>query len=332
LQDQPNAMTAQPLVSIIIPTYNRAHLIGETLDSVLAQTYQNWECIIVDDGSSDNTDEFVGAYVEKDSRFKYFHRPDEHLPGGNGARNYGFKMSQGEYIQWFDSDDLMAPEKIDLNIKLFLRKNISLVISSYSEFNSKTIFEVANNLNLETNLFDDLVQKKVKINTPSSFWKKSFLTDKNLFDEKILKGQELDFYSRIFYENKIDFDIINIATSFIRRGDDGILNEFHNGENIEMIKSFLEVRKNIHLMVLDIKDTNLFFEVFKFQEKILLKLIKHKHYTLVNSQLNFLLKNSPSTKNGLYKVKILKYLLFIKLMKITNGKNFYGIKKTLKIK
>jgi glycosyltransferase involved in cell wall biosynthesis len=85
-------MNNQPLVSVIIPTYNRAHLIGETLDSVLAQTYTNWECIIVDDGSSDNTDEFVGKYVKKDSRFKYYHRPEEHLPGGNGARNYGFKI------------------------------------------------------------------------------------------------------------------------------------------------------------------------------------------------------------------------------------------------
>jgi glycosyltransferase involved in cell wall biosynthesis len=95
-------MNDSPLVSIIIPTYNRAHLIGETLDSVLAQTYQNWECIVVDDGSSDNTDKVVGKYVQKDSRFKYYHRPDEHLPGGNGARNYGFKMSKGEYVNWFD--------------------------------------------------------------------------------------------------------------------------------------------------------------------------------------------------------------------------------------
>jgi glycosyltransferase involved in cell wall biosynthesis len=104
-------MSDQPLVSVIIPTYNRAHLIGETLDSVVIQTYENWECIIVDDGSSDNTDEVVGKYVKGDTRFKYYHRPEEHLQGGNGARNYGFKMSQGDYIQWFNSDDLMHPEK-----------------------------------------------------------------------------------------------------------------------------------------------------------------------------------------------------------------------------
>ena len=111
-------MSDQPLVSIIIPTYNRAHLIGETLDSILAQTYQNWECIIVDDGSSDNTDEVVGEYTKKDTRFKYYHRTNEHLPGGNGARNYGFKMSEGEYVNWLDSDDLFSENKIDEQVKL----------------------------------------------------------------------------------------------------------------------------------------------------------------------------------------------------------------------
>jgi glycosyltransferase involved in cell wall biosynthesis len=106
-------MKSKPLVSIIIPTYNRAHLISETLDSVLAQTYKNWECIIVDDGSNDNTDEVVSEYVKKNNRFKFYHRPDEHLPGGNGARNYGFKMSKGEYVNWLD-DDLFTDSKTEL--------------------------------------------------------------------------------------------------------------------------------------------------------------------------------------------------------------------------
>ncbi|RLD85933.1 MAG: glycosyltransferase family 2 protein, partial [Bacteroidetes bacterium] len=65
-----------PLVSIIIPAYNRADLIGETLDSVLAQTYPNWECIVVDDGSADKTKDVVQHYVDKDPRFILVDRPD----------------------------------------------------------------------------------------------------------------------------------------------------------------------------------------------------------------------------------------------------------------
>ena len=61
-------LSNKPLVSIIIPTYNRANLIGETVESILAQTYQNWECIVVDDGSNDNTDVLLAEYVKKDKR------------------------------------------------------------------------------------------------------------------------------------------------------------------------------------------------------------------------------------------------------------------------
>ena len=84
----------QPLISIIIPTYNRAQIIGETLDSLIAQTYANWECIAVDDGSTDNTDEVLVAYCNKDTRFQYHHRPKDKLKGPNSCRNYGFTRSK----------------------------------------------------------------------------------------------------------------------------------------------------------------------------------------------------------------------------------------------
>ena len=65
-------MEYNPIVTVIIPTYNRGYIIGETLDSVLNQTYENWECIIVDDGGNDNTDEVIERYIQKSNRFKYF--------------------------------------------------------------------------------------------------------------------------------------------------------------------------------------------------------------------------------------------------------------------
>ncbi len=102
----------KPLVSIIIPTYNRAHLIGETLDSVLAQTYPNWECIVIDDGSNDNTDAILASYIKKDSRFQYHQRPSDLIKGASACRNIGFEKSQGDYVQYLDSDDLISDNKI----------------------------------------------------------------------------------------------------------------------------------------------------------------------------------------------------------------------------
>jgi len=103
----------KPLVSIIIPTYNRAGIIGETLESIIKQSFSDWECIIVDDGSTDSTEAVVKEYTEKDSRFKYYRRPHEIIKGANSCRNYGFKKSAGKYINWFDSDDLYLPTALN---------------------------------------------------------------------------------------------------------------------------------------------------------------------------------------------------------------------------
>ena len=190
-------MVEKPLVSVIIPTYNRAHLIGETLNSVLAQTYQNWECIIVDDGSTDNTDEVVGEYVKKDSRFKYYHRHYEHLQGGNGARNYGFKMSQGEYVNWFDSDDLMHPQKIELKINVLKEYDVDFVVC-FGLIVDDNKNEIArwNNIYMEKPLFNHIVGK-VSFQTNGPLFKRSLIENSGLFNEKLKRKQDWEYFSRI---------------------------------------------------------------------------------------------------------------------------------------
>src|SRR5690606_15568250 len=107
-------------------------LLGETLDSVLAQTYTHWECIVVDDGSSDHTAELLKTYCDNDTRFKYVQRPDKHKPGGNGARNYGFELSKGEYINFLDSDDIFHPKKIEIKIQKAIEFDCDVVISKHT--------------------------------------------------------------------------------------------------------------------------------------------------------------------------------------------------------
>lgn len=89
------------LVSVIIPTYNRADIIGKDIASVMGQSYDSWELLVVDDGSTDNTVEVVTGF--KDSRVRYFSYGDNH--GGNFARNYGMAKVRGEFIAFLDSDN-----------------------------------------------------------------------------------------------------------------------------------------------------------------------------------------------------------------------------------
>jgi len=199
----------QPLVSIIIPTYNRAHLIGETLDSVLAQTYTNWECIVVDDGSTDGTALLLADYCSKDSRIQYYHRPDSHKPGGNGARNFGFKMSKGEYVNWFDSDDVMLKDFLKTKVEA-ISPNVDLIICSGYHVNEKLENHVPIDLKMDTFLFKDYVLWNFQIVTNSILFKKVYLIDKKLFDENIYRGQETELFSRLFFKLEADkYHIIN---------------------------------------------------------------------------------------------------------------------------
>lgn len=101
----PTALT----FSVVIPTYNRGYLIGKTIDSILNQTFTDFEILIIDDGSTDNTHEIVNAF--KDPRLKYFKK--ENAERG-AARNYGAKRAKGSYINFFDSDDLTYPNHLQV--------------------------------------------------------------------------------------------------------------------------------------------------------------------------------------------------------------------------
>ena len=122
------------LISIIIPCYNYGQFLSETLESVFNQTYSNWECIIVDDGSSDNTEKISHFYQNRDKRFSYFKRVHE---GRSAARNFGVENAKGKYIQFLDSDDLIKPEKLEKQINFMISEpSIDVLYSDFLFFNS----------------------------------------------------------------------------------------------------------------------------------------------------------------------------------------------------
>lgn len=108
-------MEPRPRISIVTPTYNRAGFIAQAVDSVLAQSVADWELLIVDDGSSDNTQEVLAAY-QKDPRIHYFYQANQ---GQSIARNNALKRAQGDFVAFLDSDDLWCPDKLERQLALF---------------------------------------------------------------------------------------------------------------------------------------------------------------------------------------------------------------------
>jgi len=120
------------LVSVIVPTYNRAKSIIKCLSSIVNQTYNNLELIIIDDGSADNSEEIINNFIEsyKGEKKIYYYRQENQ--GASIARNYGFSKSKGDFIVFFDSDDEMLPFRIEYQIKAIEQKNANCCAAGFA--------------------------------------------------------------------------------------------------------------------------------------------------------------------------------------------------------
>jgi glycosyltransferase involved in cell wall biosynthesis len=126
-----DGMKKEDLVSIIMPAYNCGDFIGMTLDSVINQSYKNWEVIVVDDCSSDNTAEVVQEYKKKDNRIKYYKL--EKNSGAAVARNKAIDLATGKYMAFLDSDDVWFPEKLAKQIGFMEDNGYGFTCTSYTK-------------------------------------------------------------------------------------------------------------------------------------------------------------------------------------------------------
>lgn len=188
-----------PKVSVIIPTYNRANYICEAIDSVLNQTFQDFEIIVVDDGSTDNTREVLEQY---NKRIKYFYKTNG---GEASARNLGVERSNGEYIAFLDSDDLWLPDKLKKQMTVFEKNSdIGLVYAQvYSIDKNGHLTGQIKPAKPARNLNDLLDGHRISMMTVVV--KKTDLLKAGLFDKEIKVAVDTDMWIRLARNIKIDF-------------------------------------------------------------------------------------------------------------------------------
>lgn len=191
----------KPRVSIIMATYNREHFIVETLLSIQKQTFIEWECLIIDDGGTDDTKETITPILEKDNRFLYSKRPDSYIKGLPGCRNYGLDLAKGEYIVFFDDDDIAHPQNLELCV---LELNDAAV--SFCRYIREVFFEdfdynfdyskTYSSFYIDVNDVEKMLKNELQFNSCAVMWK-AICFEKNRFAENLMYAEEWELYSRI---------------------------------------------------------------------------------------------------------------------------------------
>ena len=220
---------AAPLVSVVIPTYNSAKFITQTIDSVLSQTYSNYEIIVVDDGSTDASNSICHALAQTDERIRLVWQRNKGLAA---ARNTGIRHSMGEYIAFLDSDDLWHPEKLSQHVKLL--NQYTNVGVSYSA--SKFINEQGQEIGLSQQPKCQNIQAKdVFLRNPvgngsapvirkAVFTEISFKTDDDIqfFHECLRQSEDIECWVRIATTTNWQFAGIAQALTYYRVNNGGL--------------------------------------------------------------------------------------------------------------
>lgn len=173
------------LVSIIVPCYNQAHFLNESLSSVLKQSYPNWECIIINDGSTDNTEQAALSWTKKDTRFKYVKQENKGL---SSARNSGIKTSLGDYILPLDADDIIREDFLDKTVPELIENDDLAIVSCNSKFFEGDITNIINELKPKGNTYHYLLYVNQLVAT--SLYRKKCWEQVGGYDEQMKTGFE----------------------------------------------------------------------------------------------------------------------------------------------
>lgn len=286
----------KPLISIIIPVYNRLEVLKDTLDSILKQEYQNWECIVIDDGSSDGSQKFINYYCKKDSRFKLYSRPKIKKKGASSCRNYGFEKSKGELIQYLDSDDIMHSKKLIVQVAHYTcNTSLSLFTCRWGGFTNKE--DLRSRFKYKYHAYQNFKRSISLLNIfglyNEFFPPHVYLSPRKLIEkagewnEDLSNNDDAEFFTRIII-NASEILFTENAKVYYRYGNSGKLSNLDSENKIESLLASWKLIED-HISVKYGGKNN--FYVANAKRNISL-LLKNKYPIIMKRELSFL--NSKS--------------------------------------
>lgn len=230
-----------PKISVIIPCYNQGRYISQTLRSILEQTYADWECIIINDGSTDNSGEIAGKWCEKDSRFKLIEKTNG---GRSVARNIGIEVARGDFIQLLDSDDLLIKEKFAISMSEYENdKTLNLILSNFQILDDKAQKLLPPFCILRPELFNYrsiLLEWDKDFNIPihCPLIKKDLL-ERFSFNQELAGPEDWLMWIHIFSQ-KVNFKYIDQPLAIYRfHANNTFSNDLHMGEQLRKAHKYI---------------------------------------------------------------------------------------------
>ena len=224
---------SSPLISIIVPCYNQAQYLDECLQSVLDQTYQDWECIIVNDGSPDDTEEVAKKWLDKDVRFKYLHKENGGL---SSARNAGIEIAEGEWILPLDCDDKIGNRYLELAEKEF-DKDYTVIYCEAEYFGAKS-----GNWKLPNYSLKNLAEENIIFCT--AFFQKKNWEKVGGYDENMKHGlEDWEFWISLL-KNGDEVYQLNEICFFYRIKETSMLTNLHQSKRMDEMLFYIE-RKHL---------------------------------------------------------------------------------------
>lgn len=275
-----------PLVSIIVPCYNYALFLPDSIGSIMNQTYQNWECIVVDDGSTDNSKELLEQLSKKDSRITLIIQKNA---GPTVARNNGIKLAKGEFIHFLDADDLIEKQKLEKQVAVFIKHpDADIVYGNVKYFSTENPSKLFDSLDLKSGPWmknpvgkgEKMIKELLKGNimeTSSPLVRKSLFDKWGLMNESLLFNEDWELWARFALGNASFYYDNSEQTMVLRRSHESYSRDYfkmciyglkvslilNEKVNEHMYKKIIIPKINYHKRIID----ELLLEMLKVEKK-----------------------------------------------------------------